>query len=271
MTWKSPWKSAVQLANDGFVIFPIEPGTKIAVVKWGTESTCNVECIESWWRTFPNDNIGINCGESGLMVVDLDSTEALGEFAILWLENEGLPLDSFTGAVVKTRRGYHLYFEQFGKDMLGNTSQKLGPGIDTRGAGGMVLAPGSVVKGVTYRLVSGDLNKLPSVPQWLDDLLRPRLRKITYEDKRRLAQMRWPKVAEAELRRHCRRIAGSPDGEQNSRINLAAYMMARYAMPPLDPEHVRAELLAAADRGNHPMSRAAATIESGLSKGFLEC
>jgi len=49
---------------------------------------------------------------------------------------------------------------------LGNTSNKLGPKIDTRGNGGYVIAPGSVTPAGAYALLTGQMTpeNLPSVP-----------------------------------------------------------------------------------------------------------
>jgi hypothetical protein len=259
---------ACKLVSMGFVIFPLMPDTKIPPedMHWSTMSTLNGTLVREWWDEFPEDNIGINCGESGILVVDLDSTKAADLLdEISWDHDDHLSLKRT--AMVTTKRGFHFYFEMPAQP-LGNTAGKLGPGIDTRGAGGMVLGPGSVRDGTRYRL-DGDLrNGILPLPGWLDKLLRPKPQKISTQELLRRKKMRQKWFAEAELKRQCRRIEMAPDGEQNNRLNQAAYLLASECVPPLNPDQIEDELLGAAERGNHPRTRAQATVRSGLTNGL---
>src|SRR5437764_12390489 len=36
------------------------------------DATCDPEQLERWWERWPDSNIGIDCGRSGLLVVDID-------------------------------------------------------------------------------------------------------------------------------------------------------------------------------------------------------
>jgi hypothetical protein len=241
------------LAKLGYAIFPILPGTKLPAIPWKDNSTCNEEIIASWWREYPDDNAGINCGESSLLVVDVDSEDAMRALKRLWKsESTGLPWDD--APTVATRRGWHLYFSQ-PRQPLGNSVSKLALGVDTRGAGGMVVAPGSVVKGVTYQLVSGDLSAVPLLPAWLEVKLRPKLRP------RREHRYVPGWYAELELGLWEGKIISAPDGEQNNTINRAAYSL---AMDRLPDDVIETRLGAAAEQGHHPRYRAAETIRSGI-------
>lgn len=257
---------ALRLAEEGFVVFPIAPGTKIPLIKWKTESTCDVRDVDSWWSEFPDDNIGINCAESGLFVVDLDSDEAIYEFDQLWGEHVNGPHSSLPIHHVRTRRGAHCYFENTAKPLT-NTAAKLGTGIDTRGHGGMVVGPGSIRDGQEYKRLRS-LDWLPSVPEWLDKLVRVERKRPDFKELQRRRKMRWPLVAQAELKRSCAKIVNAPDGEQNKRIYQASFYLAKEACPPLEPEELEVELLLAAERGNHPRDRAATTIRSGIQSGL---
>lgn len=260
---------AESLADLGFYLFPVEPGGKTPLVRWSTMSVFSLAEVTAWWEEFPEDNIGINCGESGIIVVDLDSVVARDDFAQLWLEKEEADLRKARMPVIKTRRGWHLYFDQpLDGVRLGNTASKLAPGIDTRGKGGMVVAPGSVVSGFEYRVLTGDLGKLPRLPEWLQEMLTPKRPVMDMKELRRRKRLRWPKLAHAELQRRCQLIVHAPDGEQNTRIHQAAFFLGLECVPPLDPEDVRAALEEAADTGNHPPERSRPTIDSGLRAGL---
>lgn len=257
---------ALDLVRDGYFIFPLHAGTKIPCVPWGTESTTSQRQVTDWWEDHPADNIGINCGESDLFVVDLDGDTGYTNFSRLWKQHEKTPMRGYT-AMVRTRGGRHLYFDM-PAERLRNTAGMLAAKVDTRGDGGMVVAPGSVVGGKEYRWI----NDLPTVvlPTWLHELLsadeRERQRRRRAQDRHWRTGLR-PSPAEARhaLHRACNQIVNAPDGTQNDTINRVAFGLRRYIdRGALDYDDVEAALLNAAEMGNHPQPRAQATIDSAL-------
>jgi hypothetical protein len=261
---------AFHLARLGYVIFPIMPGEKRETLfKWSIESTCDVNDVKDWWYNYPTDNIGINCGESSLLVIDLDGDEAEAAFSDLWLSNGEYYYGSsdYSVPVIGTPHGWHLYFEMPSKP-LGNSASKLASGVDSRGVGGMVVGPGSEVEAGTYELIAGSLDLVPPLPGWLEGLLRPKAVRMTVKEMQRRKRMRMPWLAEAELKKWCRKIEYAPNGKQNNTINNAAYALALECIPPLELEDVEQELLIAAEKGNHPRDRAEATVRSGLTNGY---
>jgi hypothetical protein len=246
---------AESLARMGYVIFPIEAGSKVPLVKWSLNSTCNPVVVRDWWETFPDDNIGINCGLSGLLVVDLDSREALLAFNRLWTHHEQGDVSLSGAPVIRTPRGWHLYFNVPAGDYAIRNSA--GAGIDIRAAGGMVVAPGSVVGGSEYKVIDGDLEHLPPLPVWLRVMLTPSLgAPVNYVTN----VPDW--YAELQVETWTRRIVAAPEGQQNKTINKAAYALHRQGV---SADVIRSELLAAAEAGNHPADRARPTIESGIA------
>lgn len=121
------------------------------------DATLDQEKLDAWRKRWPKANWAIACGD-GLFVVDLDVKPG----------KNGIQSLAALGKVPRTRTvrtgsgGLHLYF-------LGdasNTTSKLGAGIDTRGANGYVMAPGSShISGRTYEL-SIDVDPVPA-PVWL--------------------------------------------------------------------------------------------------------
>ncbi|MDT0270026.1 bifunctional DNA primase/polymerase [Streptomyces sp. DSM 44915] len=176
-------------AERGWQIFPLVPGDKRpAVSRWEERATADRARIARCWAAGAY-NIGVACGPSRLVVIDLDTpknpddrppadwahqgvNDGLDAFALLCEQsNEPLPADTFT---VRTGRGgQHLYFAAPADVELRNTSGKLGWKIDTRAAGGYVVGPGSVVRGKPY-VVAYDAEPAP-LPGWLLTLLTPPL------------------------------------------------------------------------------------------------
>ena len=130
---------------------------------WEPRATTDPGRIGRAWARTPY-NIGIACGPSGLLVIDLDKpkpgevpppqwalpgvTDGADVLAAL-CERHGQPFPCET-FIVRTRRGgLHLYFTAPPGVRLGNTAgdseRGLGWLIDTRGHGGYVVAPGSFV------------------------------------------------------------------------------------------------------------------------------
>ncbi len=155
--------SPFDLIQRGWYIFPIKANSKTPLVKWSTESSNDPEQVKSWSIRFPGCNWGINCGKSGLFVVDIDrkGADGLAEWTRLCAAN-GYAVPTDIMRVATPSGGYHLYFTL---DNGPTTASILAPGIDTRGRGGMVVAPGSTINGVEYKLLR-DGQPAPA-PAWV--------------------------------------------------------------------------------------------------------
>src|SRR5262249_35424867 len=79
-TTRSPQgEYALDLAQQGFAVFPLVPGTKRPLIKdWPTKATTDPTQVSLWWREHPHANIGIACGPSHLYVIDLDAPKTSG-------------------------------------------------------------------------------------------------------------------------------------------------------------------------------------------------
>jgi RecA-family ATPase len=105
--------------------------------------------IEEWWQQWPDANIGIATGPSGLVVIDVDGAQGHEQFL-----RELAPVPETL--VAQTGRGFHLYYQG-----ALQSSQAHGEHIDVRGTSGYVVAPGSThITGVKYEWV----NNLPVAP-----------------------------------------------------------------------------------------------------------
>jgi hypothetical protein len=106
------------------------PGKHPKWPAWQTRGMTEGGEAAMWFIEHPNDNVGVVCGASGLMVVDIDSEE--GErTAAQW----NLP----PTLEARTRRGRHLYFRAQGETV---NSIKFA-GLDVKAGNGFVVAPPS--------------------------------------------------------------------------------------------------------------------------------
>lgn len=178
--------AALAAAGRGWHVFPLRPGDKRPAVKdWEARATTDPERVIRCWLAGPY-NIGIACGPSGLLVVDLDTpkadTPALpapfdapdvrdgADVLAVLAERQQKPFPVDTYAVRTGRGGEHLYF-QTPDGSARNTAGRLGPLIDTRAAGGYVVAAGSTVDGNRYHVIHD--GTVQAFPGWIARLLAP--------------------------------------------------------------------------------------------------
>ncbi|MCY0150900.1 bifunctional DNA primase/polymerase [Hoeflea sp. G2-23] len=172
-------ETALALAAAGFSIFPCHSGGEKAkapkpFIKWREASTTNERQIAQWWQKWPDAAIGLDLAKSGLIVVDADrhdpdkdGVEAFGQL----MGDHGFDPDS-APLVATPSAGNHHYFRQRAGETLGNSEGLLkDKGINIRGHGGYVVAPGTVMAdGRVYELW-GDLDNVPVIPDWLHKLI----------------------------------------------------------------------------------------------------
>lgn len=140
------YAQAVRYVGMGWSVIPLAPGTKDQpLVKW-KEFQQRIPSKDELMKWFGNpyikNNIGIVTGAiSNLSVIDAD-------------ELKNLPMVSSSITVI-TRRGKHLYFKYSEEK---NSVSKIAEAIDTRGSGGYVCAPPSVINNFRYRFVQHYIN-----------------------------------------------------------------------------------------------------------------
>lgn len=139
-------ETALAYADAQFPVFPCKRTDKRPLTRNGfKDATSDPEKIREWWTRWPDAMIGLPTGrKSGLFVVDLDVDKMSGEeIGKATVESLGLADALKTGVRARTPSGgTHIYFA--GNDELKSTAGALGVKVDTRGAGGYVIAPGSI-------------------------------------------------------------------------------------------------------------------------------
>ena len=139
---------ALALAEVGFHVFPLEPGTKVpAISEFPTRATRSPKQIEAWFTCpvtgapLPR-NIGISTSRFGdskaLLVVDIDVKRGVnGEASAKSLD---LPE---TWESSTPSGGRHLIY--LADEAVSQGAHSLAPGVDTRSQGGYIVAPGSTL------------------------------------------------------------------------------------------------------------------------------
>src|SRR6516165_2640299 len=142
--------------------------------------------------------------------------------------------------VVTPRNGRHSWFKQPNGKPLGNRDKPIRNfGINIRGAGGYVIAPGAQLpdgRGYTRDNDTPNLflalreNTVPPLPEWFAELLRPKVhrdRENTSQPAHKLnsGSNRHYRYAEAALDRLCDELSGTAEGSRNIELNNAALRM----------------------------------------------
>jgi len=184
-------RAALSYISAGWRVAPAAPGKKYPrIQEWQDRATTDVNTVVEWFAGKPDMNVCIATGEaSNLVVLDIDDKEPCelnhdchamkGSCTLTRLEVEHGELPE-TYTVASGSGGCHFYFSWAGVDFdLRNSAGKLGPGLDTRGNGGQVLAPPSRADDPTHFQRYTVLAGVPPVPApaWLLKLLKPPERK----------------------------------------------------------------------------------------------
>jgi hypothetical protein len=259
----------------------VPQGKEPAVKAWEQRATTDPDRITACWST-GSYNIGVACGPSRLVVIDLDTPKpdtvrpdawAIdgvhdGTDVLAWLcEQEGQPFPANTYAVRTGRGGLHLYFEHpTSGEPLRNTSKKLGWLIDTRARGGYVIGAGSTVVTGRYRIVSDD--RPGPLPAWLHQRLQPTPlpppRPITVS----IGTDRRSKYLEAAVTAELARIANAGPGTRNNAVFEASVALGQLcASGALNINEIKGMLTHAALKVGQRPTEAARTVASGLKTG----
>jgi hypothetical protein len=150
----STLETAQELAKHGLRVFPLLEGSKLPRDKqWPAWAKTDAEGIRRGWTNFltgeeQNWNIGIAAGAFAdgrpLAVLDVDIKDgARGAETLAQLERLNRPLPATWTARTATGGRHHYFAMPFA---VRNSASKLGEGLDVRGEGGYVVAPGSRVE-----------------------------------------------------------------------------------------------------------------------------
>jgi hypothetical protein len=273
-------RAALAMARRGWHVFPCAAGGKRPALRgnWQDLATTDPAVIGRWWSV--PYNIGVACGPSGLVVLDLDvpghgpgqpdgvPDQADGAAALISLcRRRGQPVPAATFTVRTPSGGHRLYFTAADADGVRNSAGRLGPLIDVRAVGGYVVVPPSHIGGKPYAAT----NAAPPapLPSWIAALLRQSGPLPAPSSCRRA-----PKVTDgsayamAALRREAERVAMAAEGTRNDTLNRAAFGLGQLVAAGLLPaQDVTTTLAEAAAHAGLPAGEASRTIRSGMTAG----
>ena len=220
---------AYRLQRRGFHIFPTGgDDAKCPLVKWGTEATNELEQIILWFGTDGRRGIGVSCGPSGVVVVDVDAYKPDGVKSLRWLIENGYQLPPTLSAI--TPRGGAHYYYQAPPWELRNTAGCLPgvdvdlPGIDLRARGGYVVAPPTALgHGFRYEFLTNWPQQPAPCPTWLRPA--PPRRTLHSPPETNKATLAY---ASAALRNEVDIVANTPESKRNDTLNRAAFNLGRF-------------------------------------------
>ncbi|MGA5145570.1 bifunctional DNA primase/polymerase [Streptomyces griseoincarnatus] len=280
--------AALEAAERGWRVFPLRPGTKRPALhgektctrtgpcaaghlKWEQRATTDPDRIRAAWSRAPF-NVGIATGPSGLVVVDLDTPEHKGSsdapcgaatFAAL-CERAGHAVPT-TYRVRTASGGTHLYLTAPDGVQLPNTAGTVAKSVDTRAAGGYVVAAGSIVPAGRYEALNAAV--AAPLPRWLLSILRPA--PVRSVGPLRLPAVDGSRAAVAALDAECATVAAAPEGLRNTTLNRSAFKVGRFVAWGDIPRHVAEDAFqAAGEAAGLTAAECRTTIRSALDSSL---
>jgi hypothetical protein len=145
--------TSLEYLQRGWPIFPVWAAKKIPYFEgWRELASTDPRQIETWWRCWPDALPGVPAGrKSGLVLLDIDVKPPKPgkpwSYGFDTLAELGRTMLPETPMAHTPSVGLHLYFACNATVEIGTSTGKygLGPGLDVRGEGGMIIlpAPGS--------------------------------------------------------------------------------------------------------------------------------
>lgn len=125
---------ALHLAHMGYAVFPARTEIQtdgrvnkppVRGVMWTRESTAEERTIREWWARWPDALVAIDCGKSGIVVLDVDPRHGGS-----WDE---------PGGYATLSGGRHVLYAEPRSPIGCDNTGRVAPGVDVKGAGGYVV------------------------------------------------------------------------------------------------------------------------------------
>jgi hypothetical protein len=237
---------ALTWAQAGFHVHPCYgSGAKVKEprIRWKDEATTDAAVIRAWWKKWPFSLPAIVLGDAGLVVIDPDrhgGPDGVAEWRRICAERNWT--DGAQPAVTTSGDGEHIFFRQpLDGPRLGNADRALkDKGINVRGDGGYVIAPGAMLPdGRKWRTREGSASLLdaykagtiPPVPDWLVKILTtrkaPKQPKSETPQPKGVIGPREKAYAARALEENAAELAATQEGGRNNVLNGVAYRMGR--------------------------------------------
>lgn len=166
---------ALEWAGAGYRVFPCGQDKRPLVKGWQAKATTDKATIRRWWKRHADAMPGLPTGpENDLAVLDVDRKNGKDGFAAL--RNLGHdPADLSPAKVTTPSGGQHSLFRW--REGMGNSADGLPAGVDVRGEGGFIIAPGAVSPKGAYTPIGDGIAALwlvgpEMLPEWPEALRR---------------------------------------------------------------------------------------------------
>jgi hypothetical protein len=211
----------------GLHVFPCGPD-KISLVKWGAGATTDLDQIRRWWTHWPDAMIGMACGPSGIVAIDIDVKDGRnGWVAIAERTREWGPLPD-TRTTRTPTGGAHLLFRHPGPEynIRNSAGSKVGEGVDVRGDGGMVIMPPSRGDKGAY-VQHSDVLTVPLPLRWAENLAAPKLTLVPVEFRPCIGAAN--RYGNAVLQGEGGAVADAQPGQRNDTLTRSAFKVGTIA------------------------------------------
>lgn len=134
---------ALSLVRAGFYVFPLTPSGKfLQGFSWDTGASRSPKEVRAWWAKDARQRIGIHCGRSGIVAVDLDRKH--GKDGFKSLKAAGLDLPRTFHYTSRSGNGeHHIYRAPEGEQLTIDRDLNGMPGVDIRSGIGMIAYAGT--------------------------------------------------------------------------------------------------------------------------------
>jgi len=304
--------AALAAAERGWHVFPLRAGAKQPALHgydrcprtgacadkhqgWEQRATTDPDRIRAAWAgPGASFNVGIACGPSGLVVIDLDTAkpgevpppawaETVGVqdghdvFTVLTEEATGCGLSDDTYMVATASGGLHRYYAAPAGIALRNTEGDRGRGlgwkVDTRAHGGYIVAASSVLDqpGARAYRVLDDRDPVP-LPGWLTERLTPAPPPTVPAAPISPDRGERSRYLDAAIHGESAKVLDAPASQRNACLYAAAVALGQLvAGGALTEVEVTAALLGASSKhvalGAYSARQASQTIASGIRAG----
>lgn len=269
--------AALALACIGLHVFPCNPDKTPRVAAWEQNATSNSLMIEATWQSSPHLLPGLPIGAHSLLVLDCDrkpnGPDGVQAFHSLCAAHS---IDLSGAFVVETpSTGLHFYWRAEAR--YGNSRGSLPAGIDVRGIGGYVIAPGATLPdGRSYRIIAGTWDAIPALPDALAAFLRPKVDAGITQTARapQSPTERECAYAAQALKDEVSKLVAMRAGDgRNAALNSSAHSLGTMAGAGwIDHAAITQALLEAASANGHAAKhgkqQTIKTIQSGLDAGM---
>jgi hypothetical protein len=240
-SWGLPVMPDWWLKDDGTCACPIgaacgrNSGKHPLLVDWPKEATTAERVIRAWWSQWPKARVGLLTG-GPIAIIDVDPRNG-GTESLDRLEKQYGPLPVGPRAITGGG-GWHLYFRKPPEHSLRSKSGAFGaefPGLDSRGEGGQVVAPGS--DGYCWDPERDLRLPMPELPSWVFEVVNRSLNTRPNGGAEHVEE----RIAEGTRNGTLTSLGGSMRRRGMSEVAIGAALLAtnrERCVPPLDEREV---------------------------------